>query len=380
MISAGEASSDLHAAHALRSLHARGVTPECFGMGGLALQQLGMRLDVDNRELAVIGFVEVLVRYPEFVKKLKLLRGRLREQKPDLLMLVDYPDFNLKLAETAVEIGVPVLYYISPQIWAWRAGRIKRIGKLVSHMAVLFPFETKYYEAENIPVTYVGHPLVDEVPRDLDKAECRRQLGLAVDTMLVGLLPGSRRGEFKRLLPLLIESARKLSTRNPSIRFVLPLADAIDRELLADFPELSGLPIEIVQGETHTAVKACDATAVASGTATLEVALLGTPMVIVYKMQALNYAILSRLVKIPHIGLVNIVAERGAVKELIQHDATPAAICEEIERLLHDTPYREKVVAALHTVRDRMGEAGASARVGELIRTLAQPATQVELS
>ena len=371
MISAGEASSDLHAANALRELHARGITPSCFGMGGLELQSLGMTLDVDNRELAVIGIVEVLARYPEFRRKLALLRRLMRARKPDLLMLVDYPDFNLKLAETAVELGIPVLHYVSPQIWAWRAGRIKRIGRLVTHMAVLFPFETRYYEAEGIPVTYVGHPLMDEVPRDLEPAQCRESLSVAPEATVVGLMPGSRRGELQRLLPLLIDSAKSLLAQRPDLSFLLPLADALDPNLLDDHPDLQTLPIEVVRGDTHTAVTACDAVVVASGTATLEVALLGVPMVIVYKVQALNYAILSRLIRIPHIGLVNIVAERGVVAELVQHEATPAAVCREVVALLDDSEHRERVLADLAEVSARMGEPGASARVAGLIETLA---------
>ncbi|MEM6986142.1 MAG: lipid-A-disaccharide synthase [Pseudomonadota bacterium] len=371
MVSAGEASSDLHAANAIRTLQQRGVNPQLFGMGGLELQKLGMRLDVDNRELAVIGIVEVLARYPEFRKKLALLRDTLRAEKPDLLMLVDYPDFNLKLAETAISMNVPVLYYISPQIWAWRSGRIKRIGRLVSHMAVLFPFETKYYEAEQIPVTYVGHPLMDEVPTDLVKKDCREQLEVPQDATCIGLMPGSRRGELKRLLPVLIDSAKHLLARDPSLTFVLPLADALEPDSLDAYAALGDLPVKVVRGKTHEAIKACDAVAVASGTATLEVALLGTPMVIVYKVQAVNYAILSRLVKIPHIGLVNIVAERGVVKELIQAQATPSAVGEELERLLHDQTYRSEVTDALAAVAARMGAPGASARVGDLINRLA---------
>lgn len=374
MISAGEASSDLHAANALKTLQARGVHPQCFGMGGLGLQELGMRLDVDNRELAVIGIVEVLARYPEFKRKLRLLRSLLAEEKPDLLMLVDYPDFNLKLAETAVSLNIPVLYYISPQIWAWRAGRIKRIGRLVSHMAVLFPFETKYYEAEHIPVSYVGHPLMDEVPRDLERADCRFTLDLPHDARVIGLLPGSRRGELNRLLPVLIEAARLLLQRDPTLRFVLPLADALDDALLDAHPALAELPLQVVRRNTHVAITACDAVAVASGTATLEVALLGVPMVILYKVQAVNYAILSRLVRIPHIGLVNIVAERGIVTELIQNEATPDAVCAELTRLLDDPTHADTVRRDLADVSARMGAPGASARVGQLIEQLATPA------
>jgi len=238
-------------------------------------------------------------------------------------------------------------------------------------MAVLFPFETRYYEAEGIPVTYVGHPLMDEVPRDLEPAQCRESLSVAPEATVVGLMPGSRRGELQRLLPLLIDSAKSLLAQRPDLSFLLPLADALDPNLLDDHPDLQTLPIEVVRGDTHTAVTACDAVVVASGTATLEVALLGVPMVIVYKVQALNYAILSRLIRIPHIGLVNIVAERGVVAELVQHEATPAAVCREVVALLDDSEHRERVLADLAEVSARMGEPGASARVAGLIETLA---------
>eukprot|EP00095_Tigriopus_kingsejongensis_P000062 snap_masked-scaffold2_size2283618-processed-gene-12.36 protein:Tk00062 transcript:snap_masked-scaffold2_size2283618-processed-gene-12.36-mRNA-1 annotation:"lipid-a-disaccharide synthase" len=310
-----EASGDIHAAAALEALRDKGLSFDCFGMGGSALETFGMELTVDNRDLSVIGFVDVLRNYHKFKRRLEQLRQRLREQRPALLLTVDYPDFNLKLAETARELGIPVLHYVSPTIWAWREGRITRIGQLVTHMAVLFPFEVPYYERHNIPVTYVGHPLLDEIHDDIHQEQAQERLGLAQD---------------KRW----------------------------------------SLPITVVKDDSHVVAKACDCIAVASGTATLELALLDRPMVVVYRLNPINYAIMRRLIKIPHISLVNIVAGREVCKELVQSAATPQAIAAELQRLLDDGPYRTAQCAGLLEIRNQMGEPGASGRVAEIMRDL----------
>ena len=370
MISAGEASGDIHAAAALEALRNEGLSFDCFGMGGSALETLGMELTVDNRDLSVIGFVDVLRNYGKFKRRLEQLRQRMREQRPALLLTIDYPDFNLKLAETARELGIPVLHYVSPQIWAWREGRITRIGQLVTHMAVLFPFEVPYYERHNIPVTYVGHPLLDEIHDDIGKEEARERLGLAQDKRWVGLMPGSRPSELTRILPTLLESAAQLLKTNPELQFILPLAPSLDETALHAFPTLQTLPITVVKDDSHVVAKACDCIAVASGTATLELALLDRPMVVVYKLNPINYAIMRRLIKIPHISLVNIVAGREVCKELVQSAATPQAIAGELLRLLDDEPYRATQCAGLQEIREQMGEPGASGRVAKIMRDL----------
>jgi len=237
MVSAGEASGDIHAAHALQALIDSGVVFDCFGMGADRLKAAGMELTLDCRELAVIGIVDVLINYPRFLRRLATLRQAMKERQPDLLVIVDYPDFNLKLAETAKALGIPVLFYISPQIWAWRKKRIHRIGSLVSHMAVLFPFEVDVYEQENIPVTYVGHPLVDDAKSEFSAGEAREQLKLSLDANLVALLPGSRNGELKRNLPVMLETAVLLKKRYPEIQFVLPVAPTLETDTVNDMLE-----------------------------------------------------------------------------------------------------------------------------------------------
>ncbi len=370
MISAGEASGDIHAAAALEALREEGIHFTCFGMGGSALEAQGMQLEVDNRDLSVIGFVDVLRNYPKFKHRLELLRTRMRNDKPALLLTIDYPDFNLKLAETARELGIPVLHYVSPQVWAWRSGRITRIGQLVSHMAVLFPFEVSYYKKNNIPVTYVGHPLLDEIEDSISPEQARQQLGINLDNRYIGLMPGSRPSELSRILPTLLQAAAQLLQSNPELQFLMPLAPSLDEDALLLYPELKTLPVMVVKSNSHVVAKACDCIAVASGTATLELALLDVPMVVVYKLNPINYAIMRRLIKIPYISLVNIVAGREVCSELVQSAATPIAIQEELQKLLDDQNYRQVQRSGLKEVRDQMGEPGASGRVAKIIQQL----------
>lgn len=259
MISAGEASSDIHAAHALRALQKRGLLFDSFGMGADQLRDAGMELNLDCRELAVIGIVDVLINYPRFMKRLAKLREVMRERKPDLLIIVDYPDFNLKLAETAKELGIPVLFYISPQIWAWRKKRIYRIGKLVSHMAVLFPFEVDVYREQNIPVTYVGHPLVDDAKSEFNQHEARKHLHLDTDAPLVALLPGSRHGELRRNLPPMLETAQALAQRHPQMTFVLPIASTLDTNVVNEYLQDQNINIKAVDAQSYHAMRAADA-------------------------------------------------------------------------------------------------------------------------
>lgn len=374
MLCAGESSGDAHAAEALQAFRSGGAhDPEVFGMGGERLEAAGMELLVDARELAVIGFVDVLRNYPRFRRRLARLRDAIRARRPDLLVLVDYPDFNLRLAETARELDIPVLFYVSPQVWAWRSGRVRRIGERVSHMAVLFPFEVSIYERAGIPVTYVGNPLVDTAVTPHDRDGARRALALQPEGELVALLPGSRHGELTRNLPVIRDTVRTLATRRPATRFVLPLASGLRRgeaEALLQGPDDANLPVTIVDGQSLEALRAADAALVASGTATLETALIGTPFAIVYVLHPLNHAIMKRLIRIPDIGLVNIVAERRVVAEFVQREAQPAPMADEIERLLDDERYRREQLQALAEVRDRLGHGGASTRVAELMQTL----------
>jgi len=370
MISAGEASGDAHAAHALDELRESGISFNAFGMGAGALATGGTELIVDCRDLAVIGIVDVLINYPRFIKRLRALRDTMRERRPDLLIIVDYPDFNLKLAETARELDIPVLFYISPQVWAWRAGRVERIASLVAHMAVLFPFEVEVYEQAGVPVTHVGHPLVDDARSPYSQEEARLHLGLAEAGPLVTLLPGSRNGEIRRQLPVMLDSARLLVSRHPDLHFVLPLAPTLSRAPIDALLTASALPVTLIEGQACNAIRAADAVLTSSGTATLETALIGTPMVILYIIAPLNYAIMSRMIRIPDIGLVNIVARQRIAPEYLQRAATPEALSEALHSLLTDRDRADVMRLQFDDVREAMGPGGASRRVARLIASL----------
>ena len=367
MVSAGEASGDMHAALALAELKKLDLDFSSFGMGGPRMAEQGTEIVLDCRELSVIGIFEVLIQYRRLLKKLEFLRNSLRREKPDLLVIVDYPDFNLKLAETARELGIPVLFYISPQVWAWRENRVKRIGSLISMMAVIFPFEVPFYEKAGIPVRYVGHPLVDEVHSALNRSQACTEFNLASNRQIIGILPGSRPGEVRRVLPVMLKSLELLLKTNPKLQFILPCAPTLDRDILDNLLAESSLNVNVSDGRAYDVMRACDAVVSASGTATLETAMMGVPLAIVYRVNPVSYAIMSRMIRIPHIGLVNIVADKGIVREFLQKNAKPALIAAELEKLLVDKEYAETMRQELARVRERMGTGGASGNVARLI-------------
>lgn len=369
MFSAGEASGDMHAANALRSLRSQGVDVDAVAVGGPKLAAEGAEILLDCRELSVIGIFEVLIQYRRLLKKLHFVRDCLREQRPDLLVIVDYPDFNLKLAETARELGIPVLFYISPQVWAWREHRVHRIGSLVSMMAVIFPFEVAFYEKANVPVRYVGHPLVDEVGSSLSRDEARTALGVPGEAPVVALLPGSRKGEVSRVLPVMRDALKDIRALRPDVRVLLPVAGTLEDSLI---DQLLGDTTDIlrVRGRAYDVMQASDAVMTASGTATLETAMMGAPMAIVYRINWLSYAIMSRMIRIPDIGLVNIVAGKRIVQEFVQKKAEPAAIAGEIIKLIEDQAYATEMRKDLAVVRDKMGDGGASDKVAILIKDM----------
>lgn len=372
MVSAGEASGDAHAAHAIEALSDQGVAFSSFGMGADQLQAAGTELIVDCRDLAVIGIVDVLINYPRFMKRLARLRDTMRQRRPDVLLLVDYPDFNLKLAETARELGIPVLFYISPKVWAWRAGRVKRISKLVSHMAVLFPFEVEIYQKAGVPVSYVGNPVVADAVSPFTAAEACDHFGLDSDKPVVSLLPGSRTGEINRNLPAMLATANLIAQRLPDCQFILPVAPTLEESFIKDsLGERVPEKLTVVTGNSRNVMRASDVALVASGTATLETALMGTPMVVMYIINRLNYAIMKRLISIPDISLVNIVAGRRIVPEYVQDAATPEAMADDVLSLLQDEERRHTMLEDLQALKINMGDSGASDRVADLIVRLA---------
>lgn len=368
MISAGEASGDMHAANVVKALRRHEPQLEFYGMGGAQMQDAGVELLVDCSDIAVMGIVEVLLKYRSIMAALKILKTSLAENPPDLLILVDYQEFNNKLAEYAKSLGVKVLFYIGPQVWAWRQHRVHQIGKRVDMMAVILPFEEAFYRDANVPVRFVGNPLADEVKPNKDKARCMKEYGLDNERRVIGLLPGSRRSEIKRILPLQLAAAELLQRSKPELQFVIPLARSLNSELFqAELNKYRHLQVRLVDDLSYNVMQCCDAIIAASGTATLEIALMGIPSCITYKISHLSYAILKRMVHIEHIGLVNIVAGKGIVKEFLQYQAKPSAIAGEIERILDDSEYRNTMLGEMKQVRDKLGKPGGVENMAELV-------------
>ena len=368
MISAGEASGDMHAANVVKALHTHDKTIEVYGMGSQQLQDAGAELLIDCSDIAVVGLIEVLFSYRKIIKALNTLRDSLRNDPPDLLILVDYQEFNFKLAETAKQLGIKVLFYISPQVWAWRKHRVHKIGKIIDMMAVILPFEEKFYKEANVPVRFVGNPLVDEARANKDRASCMLDYGLKTDTQVVGLFPGSRKGEIKRVLPIQLKAAEQLNRQKPGLQFILPIASTLhEGHFEAQLAQYKHLNIKLVKDLPYNVMQCCDAIIVASGTATLEIALMGIPSCITYKIAYFSYFILKQLITIDRIGLVNIVAEKDIVKEFIQFDAQPELIADEIMQLLDNQEYRQNMLDEMKKVRDKLGKTGGINNMAELV-------------
>ena len=370
MILAGEASGDAHAAEFVEVLRRQQPDMRISGMGGASMTRAGVEVFFDSSIIAVVGLVEVIRHWGDIKRAMAIVRERLEQTRPDLLVLVDYPEFNLKMARHAGTLGIPVLFYISPQVWAWRPKRIHKIGRLIDHMAVIFQFEKKYYEDAGIPVSFVGHPLVDKVKTSANAASQRSRLDISAEARVVGLFPGSRRNEITRLLPLMFDTARRMQSRDPLIRFVLPVASSLNFEEISNLVQASGVDICVTRDEIYDVITCCDAIATCSGTVTLEIALLGVPMCIVYKVSPLSYVIMKRLVTIPHIGLVNIVARQALVPEFLQADANPEAVSDELFRMLDDPEYRERLRAGFNEVRNNLGPGNGPQHMAELVLSL----------
>lgn len=360
LFSAGESSGDRHAAHMFEDMRTLQPAVRGLGMGGTAMRAAGIDIRFDSSGIGVIGLVEILKHYGEIRRALTVMKTLVETEKPDLLVCVDYKEFNLKLAQFAKRRGVKVLFYVSPQVWAWRPGRVKTYGKAIDMMAVIFPFETQYYDAENVPVRYVGHPSVDKVHPQRALAEDQALFGLTDGRPVVGLMPGSRANEIKRMLPVMLAAVQQLAARYPDCRFLLPQADSVDDDVLAAYLSACAVPIQVVKQQTYDVIQCCDAIMTTSGTASLEIALLGVPMVIAYRLSPLTYWLGKQLVKIPFIGLPNIVAGKRIATELIQHDANADNLAREIERLLFDREARETAMLELQRVKTLMGEGGGS--------------------
>lgn len=367
VIVAGEASGDAHAGRMIAALKARRPEIEVSGIGGDALRQAGTEIFTDFRELAVMGLVEVLKRYREIKAVFNQLVERLRREKPDLLILVDYPGFNLKLAKQAHKLGIPVLYYISPKVWAWRPGRVKTIRRYVDHMAVLFPFEETLYQDAGVPVSCVGHPLVDAVHSAFNAQQAKQHFEIEPEHRVLGLFPGSRRSEVEALLPIMLQTAEKIKQRHFDLEVVLPLAPGLDMAFLQPMLKQSGLDIKVVSGDFYDVIRSCDAIVAASGTVTLEIALMGVPHLIVYRVAPMSYRILKRLVKIPYVGLCNIVTHDNIITELLQDEVTVDNLDQHLTPLLTDPQAKSRAEYIRQQVLTALGPAGGADNAAQVI-------------
>lgn len=332
------------------------------------MERAGVRILVPSSEMAVVGVTEALVRLRTIAKARRKLKSILKNQSPDLLILLDYPEFNLNLAKMANRFRVPVLYYISPQVWAWRRGRVKKIARRVDRMAVILPFEESFYRERGMKVDYVGHPLMDafEVVSSEPILWSINNRKPPLRNPVIGLLPGSRREEIQNLLPTMVKSAEILMRRYGGIRCLLPLAETIDIEFVKSFIDKSLVEIEIVQGDIYKVLSLCHAAMVTSGTATLETAIMGVPMVIVYKVSLISSWVAKMVIKVPYIGLVNLVAGEKVVPELHQHEVLPDRLANEVLNILEDDQVRENMIKNLMGVKESLGGGGASQRTAEL--------------
>lgn len=370
LIIAGEASGDHHAAKLVTAVRQQNPQVEFFGMGGPAMAAAGVDILIDNRNMAVVGAIEIFSHIIPIVKAWRKLSAILHHQSPDLLILVDYPGFNLQMARIAHRAGVKVLYYISPQLWAWKKRRVKLIQRWVNKMLVVFPFEEEFYRQHGVAAEFVGHPLAGTMQPSITPAEARLRWQIADKQRVIGLLPGSRAGEIRRLLPTLLASAEQLFKRHPDLLFVLPVASSLSLEELSPYLTATKLPLRVIPNEFYNVMQLCDAAIVTSGTATLEVALMGIPLVVVYKTAATTYYIGKRLIKIPFIGLCNIVAGKRVAQELIQHQANPQMISAEVDRLLEDKAYQDEMRLNLAAVKNNLGKTGGSAQAARAVCTL----------
>lgn len=377
LVVTGEASGDAHAAELVAALQARRPDLRFFGMGGSKLAARGVELLFGAHEVSVMGITEVLPKIPRILQVLKGIAAAAAERRPACAILVDIPDFNLRLAAKLKALGVPVAYYVSPMIWAWRRGRVKTIHKLVDRMLCILPFEEAFYRDSGVDARYVGSPVVEQVPAPSSAADFRQRLGLSVEAPTLALLPGSRMSEIRRLLPDMVNAAKQLAAERPGLQIVVPVAPTIAREEITSRFEGSGLSPRLIDGRAPEAVGASDAAIVASGTAVLEAGLMQRPLVVVYRVSLITYLVGRLMLKVAHVALVNLLANRRLVPELLQGDMTPERIASEVRRVWEPGAPREEMLRGLEEVRGRLGGPGAAERAAEAVMELLPPATKI---
>ena len=370
MIVTGEASGDLHGAGLVRALQEREGNFHFFGMGGPELARAGVELLYDAARLSVVGIQEVFSHLGDILAARRTLLRAMGARRPGLLILIDFPDFNLMLAARARKLGIPVFYYISPQVWAWRSGRVNKIGRLAQRIAVILPFEKEYYRQRGYTVDFVGHPLLDTVAATVPREEYLRRQHIDPASTVVGLLPGSRRKEIVALLPDFLAAAERLAQQVPGkCVFLVPLAPTISPQLLLDngiVAYRNRLDIRVLAENRYDLMAACDAAVAASGTVTLELAILGVPTVATYRVSPHTYRLGRLLIKLPWFSLVNLIADREVIPELLQDEVTPAAIANCLGRMLREGEERHQVLQGLAEVRNKLGSPGAAGRAAAI--------------
>ena len=376
MIVTGEASGDLHGANLVRALRAQCTEISFCGMGGTELASLGVEILCDADKVSVVGITEVFSHLKDIFTALSILKRRMISDPPDLLIIIDLPDFNLILAKKAKKLGIPVFYYIAPQVWAWRSGRVRTIKRRVDKLGVILPFEENYFKQKGVDTEYVGHPLLDTVKTTLTRDDFLQKYDIGADQRCIGLLPGSRKKEIITLLPYFLGAAELLQKNEKklnSLVFLIPQASTITRKDLddaglADCQEQ--LNIKVITDDRYDMMSVCDGAVAASGTVTLELAILKIPMVVVYKLTNITYFLGRLLVKLDHFSLVNLIAGKTAVPELLQHEVTAANIAQKLATLIGETEEREQTLSDLQEVRTRLGEKGASQKAATVAQEL----------
>lgn len=366
LIITGEASGDLHGAHLAEAIAARDPSAQLVGIGGAGMRAAGVTMIPGIPQLDVMGLIGLsAVRF--LIRRVLAVRRVLKDERWDLVVLIDNPGLNFHFARVAKAAGLRVVYYIAPQLWAWRPGRMKRIQRHVDHVVVILPFEEELYRRAGVRCTFVGHPLLDSVAPSYDRSTLRAKHNLDASAPVVGLLPGSRVAEVSMLLPVLLETARRLAASDPKTQFLLAQASSIDDNLLHNLLRPSPVPVVVAKDQSSEVMAASDVLLVASGTATLQAAVVGTPMVLLYKTTWPTYWLARWLVRVPWIGLVNLVAGRSIVPELIQDEATAEGVWRETRRLLTDRQAYDDMKKGLREVRQSLGEPGASRRAAEVV-------------
>jgi len=366
MILAGEPSGDIHGGHLCREL--KNISPgiQLFGMGGPKMEEAGFEVVHRIGDTGVVGFWEVYKELGKYWKIFKKMVAVMEERRPDAVILIDYPGFNIRFARKAHQLGIKVYYYISPQLWAWGQWRIKKIRRYVDKMLVIFPFEKEFYNSHGIEAEFIGHPLIGTLNLDLSKEECQKHLGIT-SSPVIGLLPGSRRGEIEKILPILIETAKILQEKIPEAKFILPIASIELRPLIEDQLKQTSVKIRTREGSGKEIIVASDLLILASGTVTLEASVYLTPMIIVYKISFFSWLMGKILIKIPFIGLVNIVRGQKIIPEFIQYQARPEAVAQAGLEILTQPEIRERMIGELKIVRDKLGRPGAATRAAAVI-------------